>query len=140
MRLRRTSSAIFPSFSSSHSSSTQTERSKPIRRLYGCCVMCPSEFAVISTPSVIRGTIFRIATIVGVGGAFSDVPHFVLYDTLGPWYLALLPQFYSPKCVERVFSAPLCQAALCECARESARRLLKTTSETRLLRHRSASL
>jgi hypothetical protein len=38
------------------------------------------------------------------------------------------------------FSAPLCQAALREGACESARRLLKTASETRLLRHRSASL
>jgi hypothetical protein len=37
------------------------------------------------------------------------------------------------------FSAPLCQAALLEGARESATRLLKTASQTRLLRHRSAS-
>src|SRR5215208_2833474 len=42
--------------------------------------------------------------------------------------------------VEGVFWAPLCQAALCECARESVERLLKTASETRLLRHRRASL
>src|SRR5215212_8004839 len=41
---------------------------------------------------------------------------------------------------EGEFSAPLCQAALCECARESVERLLKTASETRLLRHRRASL
>src|SRR5215216_5801133 len=39
-----------------------------------------------------------------------------------------------------VFSAPLCQAAPHEGACESATRLLKTASETRLLRHRSASL
>jgi hypothetical protein len=38
------------------------------------------------------------------------------------------------------FSAPLCQAALRECACESAMMLLKTASQTRLLRHRSASL
>jgi hypothetical protein len=38
------------------------------------------------------------------------------------------------------FSAPLCQAALLEGACESATRLLKTASEMRLLRHRSASL
>jgi hypothetical protein len=38
------------------------------------------------------------------------------------------------------FSAPLCQAALLEGARESATRLLKTASEMRLLRHRNASL
>jgi hypothetical protein len=38
------------------------------------------------------------------------------------------------------FSAPLCQAALLEGASESATRVLKTASETRLLRHRSASL
>ena len=55
----------------------------------------------------------------------------------------------SPECVEvefceffgfTEFSAPLCQAALRDGACESARRLLKTASETRLLRHRSASL
>src|SRR5215217_639612 len=40
----------------------------------------------------------------------------------------------------RCFSAPLCQAALLEGACESAIRLLKTASEMRLLRHRSASL
>ena len=33
-----------------------------------------------------------------------------------------------------------CQAALRDCARESAMRLLKTASQTRLLRHLSASL
>jgi hypothetical protein len=38
------------------------------------------------------------------------------------------------------FSAPLCQAAPREAACESAIRLLKTASQTRLLRHRSASL
>src|SRR5215211_7676089 len=38
------------------------------------------------------------------------------------------------------FRAPLCQAALLEGACESATRLLKTASEMRLLRHRSASL
>ena len=38
------------------------------------------------------------------------------------------------------FSAPLCQATLLEGACESSRRLLKTASQTRLLRHRSASL
>jgi hypothetical protein len=38
------------------------------------------------------------------------------------------------------FSAPLCQAALREGARESATRLLKTASEMRLLRQRNASL
>jgi hypothetical protein len=38
------------------------------------------------------------------------------------------------------FSAPLCHAALREGACTSARRLLKTASEMRLLRHRSASL
>ena len=38
------------------------------------------------------------------------------------------------------FSAPLCQAALLEGVLESAMRLLKTASEMRLLRHRSASL
>jgi hypothetical protein len=38
------------------------------------------------------------------------------------------------------FPAPLCQAALGESLCESARRLLKTASETRLLRHRRASL
>jgi hypothetical protein len=38
------------------------------------------------------------------------------------------------------FSAPLCQAAPREAACESSRRHLKTASETRLLRHRSASL
>jgi hypothetical protein len=65
MRLMRTSSAIFPSFFSSHFSSTQTERSKPIRRLYGWGGLSPSEFAVeekgasflvsvISTPSVLE--------------------------------------------------------------------------------------
>jgi hypothetical protein len=37
-------------------------------------------------------------------------------------------------------SAPLCQAALREGACESAIMLLKTASQTRLLRHRSASL
>jgi hypothetical protein len=47
---------------------------------------------------------------------------------------------YSPECVEGEFSAPLCQAALREGACESATRLLKTASEMRLLRHRSASL
>jgi hypothetical protein len=41
---------------------------------------------------------------------------------------------------EGVFSAPLCQAALRKGARESATRLLKTASEMRLLRQRSASL
>jgi hypothetical protein len=40
----------------------------------------------------------------------------------------------------KAFSAPLCQAALCELACESATRLLKTASQTRLLRRRSASL
>jgi hypothetical protein len=40
----------------------------------------------------------------------------------------------------RKISAPLCQAALREGACESAVRLLKTASEMRLLRHRSASL
>jgi hypothetical protein len=38
------------------------------------------------------------------------------------------------------FSAPLCQAALREGACESATSLLNTASETRLLRHLSASL
>src|SRR5215203_5294028 len=41
---------------------------------------------------------------------------------------------------ELAFSAPLCQAALREGVCESATRLLNTASETRLLRHRSASL
>src|SRR3712207_5972578 len=47
---------------------------------------------------------------------------------------------YSLSCLEEKFSAPLCQAALREGVCESATRLLKTASETRLLRHRSASL
>jgi hypothetical protein len=47
---------------------------------------------------------------------------------------------YSSECLVVAFSAPLCQAALLEGARESATRLLKTASEMRLLRHRSASL
>src|SRR5215208_2835786 len=47
---------------------------------------------------------------------------------------------YSPYLVEWAFSAPLCQAAPREAACESSRRHLKTASETRLLRHRSASL
>ena len=38
------------------------------------------------------------------------------------------------------FSAPLCQAALPEGIFKSAMRFLKTASEMRLLRHRSASL
>src|SRR5215204_4089134 len=47
---------------------------------------------------------------------------------------------HSPKCLEGVFSAALCQAALREGVCESATRFLKTASEMRLLRHRSASL
>src|SRR5918997_2344281 len=47
---------------------------------------------------------------------------------------------YSPDYLEGFFWAPLCQAALREGAGESATRLLKTASETRLLRHLSASL
>jgi hypothetical protein len=47
---------------------------------------------------------------------------------------------FSRQSLEGVFSAPLCQAAVCEGACESAIRLLNTASEMRLLRHRSASL
>jgi hypothetical protein len=62
--------------------------------------------------------------------------------------LVHLYQGYSPNLVEGVsrkfaflnFSAPLCQAALCEGACESAIRFLKTASEMRRLRQRSASL
>jgi hypothetical protein len=42
-----------------------------------------------------RGAILQIATIFGVGGTFSDVPHFVMYGTLrvlGPWPVPFLPQ------------------------------------------------
>src|SRR5215207_9468612 len=46
----------------------------------------------------------------------------------------------SSKFAFTAFSAPLCQAALHEGACISATRLLKTASEMRLLRHRSASL
>src|SRR5215216_2552829 len=53
---------------------------------------------------------------------------------------AYLTKAYPPDCLEGAFSAPLCQAAPHEGACESATRLLKTASETRLLRHRSASL
>jgi hypothetical protein len=46
---------------------------------------------------------------------------------------------YSPNLAEVTFSAPLFQAALREGILEAAMRLLKTASEMRLLRQRSAS-
>jgi hypothetical protein len=58
---------------------------------------------------------------------------------LGPLSDPLDLLCHSSNFVFHPFSAPLCQAALCECAWESAARLLKTASETRRLRHLSAS-
>jgi hypothetical protein len=52
----------------------------------------------------------------------------------------LLPLDPDASFQEHIFQAPLCQATLHEGPSRSVMRLLKTASEMRLLRHRSASL
>jgi hypothetical protein len=109
---------------------------------YGFWVKIPRPHEELATPtrrstnaSPLRRAALAESLVTGAELCICQVAHIRLWKDGPPTSL----MHKRPR--SRVFSAPLCQAALREGAScESVWRILKTASETRLLRHRSASL
>src|SRR5215212_7762166 len=107
-----------------------------------CTTTSPPTATSIATATMNRPVIMRIileASLRGsrllVGSTLSSEEH----NAIDAWLPRTSENPQNANFAFTEFSAPLCQAALREGDCESAMRLLKTASEMRLLRHRSAS-